>query len=311
MKAAQIDHYGDASVVQINEVDAPTPSDNQVLVRVHAVSLNPFDSAVRNGYMKDTVPLQLPVTIGGDVAGIVTAVGTNVTHVTVGDNVYGQANVVAGDSGAFAEFAATAKEHIAKMPTNLDFNGAAALPLIGVSALQALAHHINLQPGQKIFIHGGGGAIGTVAIQLAKHLGAYIATTATGDDIERVKNIGADEVIDYKSQEFTKLLQNYDAVFDTVGGDDFTKSFSILRSGGIAVSMASHADETIAKGLGIQAISQMTRVTTEMLEALSKFIEAGVIVPHIGKVFPFEHIKEAFIVRESATISGKIIVELS
>ena len=310
MKAAQINQYGDASVVQINEVAVPTPADDQVLVSVRAVSLNPFDSTVRNGYMKDAIPLQLPVTIGGDIAGTITAVGANVTHVTVGDNVYGQANVVAGDSGAFAEFAATATDHIAKMPTTLDFNQAAALPLIGVSALQALTQHIHLQSGQKIFIHGGGGAIGTIAIQLAKHLGAYIAVTATGDDIERVRNLGVGEVIDYKSQDFTKLLQNYDAVFDTVGGDDFTRSLSILHQGGIAVSMAGSADETIVKGLGVQAISQMTRVTTNMLDTLSKLVEAGAIVPHIGKIFAFEQIKEAFIARESAMIPGKIIVEL-
>ena len=310
MKAAQINQYGDTSVVQINEVAVPTPTDDQVLVSVRAVSLNPFDSAIRNGYMKDAIPLQLPVTIGGDIAGTITAVGANVTHVTVGDNVYGQANVVAGDSGAFAEFAATATDHIAKMPTTLDFNQAAALPLIGVSALQALTQHIHLQSGQKIFIHGGGGAIGTIAIQLAKHLGAYIAVTATGDDIERVRNLGAGEVIDYKNQDFTKLLQNYDAVFDTVGGDDFTRSLSILHQGGIAVSMAGSADETIVKGLGVQAISQLTRVTTNMLDTLSKLVEAGAIAPHIGKIFPFEQIKEAFVARESAMIPGKIIVEL-
>ncbi|MDN5275116.1 MAG: NADPH:quinone reductase Zn-dependent oxidoreductase [Candidatus Saccharibacteria bacterium] len=311
MKAAQINEYGDASVIQINEVSEPTISEGHVLVAVHAASLNPFDSTVRSGYMKEMVPLQLPVTIGGDIAGIVTAIGNDITHVAVGDKVYGQANVVAGDSGAFAEFAATASAHVAKMPASLDFNQAASLPLIGVSALQALTQHITLQAGQKIFIHGGAGNIGMIAIQVAKYIGAYIATTATGDDIEAATSLGADEVIDYKTQDFAKILEKYDAVFDTVGGDDFTRSLNILKPEGIAVSMAGRADETIAKGLNVQAISQMTQITTEMLTELSRLVEAGVITPQIGKVLPFSQIKEAFEARESGTIHGKVVVEVS
>lgn len=311
MKAAQINEYGDASVIQINEVNEPIADEGQVLVSVKAVSLNPFDSSVRSGYMKEMIPLQLPATIGGDIAGTVSAVGTGVTEFTVGDNVYGQANVVAGDSGAFAEFAATAHSHVAKIPSNIDFNQASSLPLIGVSAIQALTSHLNLQSGQKIFVHGGAGNIGMVAIQLAKHIGAYIATTATGDGIEAATKLGADEVIDYKSQDFTKLLQNYDAVFDTVGGDDFTKSLHILKQGGIAVSMAGQADEAIASELGVEAIHQMTQVTTEMLNKLSELVEGGVVTPQIGKVFAFEQMKEAFEAREKGTVQGKVVVELS
>lgn len=311
MKAAQINEYGDASVIQINEIDRPPVNDGQVLIAVKAVSLNPFDSTVRSGYMKEMIPLQLPATIGGDIAGTVSVVGAGVTQFTVGDGVYGQANVVAGDSGAFAEFAATAQSHVAKTPSTIDFNGAASLPLIGVSAIQALKSHLNLQPGQKIFIHGGAGNIGMVAVQLAKHIGAYIATTATGEGIGAVTQLGADEIIDYKSQDFAKLLQNYDAVFDTVGGDDFTKSLQILKQGGIAVSMAGQADEAVASKLGVQAIHQMTQVTTEMLNELRELVEAGIVTPQIGKVFPIKQIKDAFEAREGGTVHGKIVVELS
>jgi NADPH:quinone reductase-like Zn-dependent oxidoreductase len=310
MKAAQINEYGDASVIHINEVPEPTVSEGHVLVAVHAVSLNPFDSTVRSGYMKEMIPLEFPATLGGDIAGTVTEIGDNITHISVGDNVYGQANIVAGDSGAFAEFAATAGKHVAKMPSQLDFNQAASLPLVSVSALQALTQHINLKPGQKIFIHGGAGNIGMVAIQIAKHIGAYITTTATGDGIEVATNLGADEVIDYKSQDFAKILEDYDAVFDTVGGDDFTRSLSVLKPEGIAVSMAAQADETLAKGLNVQAIHQMTQITTEMLDEVAKLVEADVITPQIAKIFPFEQIKEAFETRESGEIHGKVVVEL-
>ena len=311
MKAAQINEYGDASVIQINDIAMPSVAEGQVLVKVSAVSLNPFDSAVRSGYLQEMIPLQLPVTLGGDIAGTITAVGDGVTHLSVGDKVYGQANVVAGNSGAFAEFAATTGSSIAKIPTSLDLIQAASLPLVGVSALQALTQHINLKPGQKIFIHGGGGSIGMVAIQIAKHLGAYVATTATGDAIKHVTSLGTDEVIDYKDRDFRTILKEYDAVFDTVGGEDFTKSLNILKPGSIAVSMAAQADATIAKGLDIQTISQATHVTTEMLDALSKLIEAKIVTPQIGKVFPFAQIKDAFEARESGSIQGKVVVEIS
>jgi alcohol dehydrogenase len=310
MKAAQINTYGDPSVVQINEIKKPNLKESQVLVEVHAASLNPFDSKLRAGYMKDNIPLHFPFTLGGDIAGLIIELGDNVTGFTVGDKVYGQAAGVAGNSGAFAEFAAVFTKSIAKSPDGLDFIQAASLPLVGVSAIQAIKHHINLQPGQKIFIHGGAGGIGTIAIQIAKNIGAYVATTATGDAIENVKRLGADEVIDYKTSDFTELLSNYDAVFDTVGGDDFTKSLAILKKGGIAVSMAAAADESRVKELEVTAISQATKVTPDMLDTLRDLVERGVIKPQIAKMFPLAKTKEAFEARESGIIQGKVVIEI-
>ncbi len=308
MKSAQISRYGDATVVDINEVNTPVVGDSQVLVEVQAVSLNPFDTMVRAGYLQEAIPLQLPVTLGGDIAGTVTEVGASVTNVSVGDKVYGQANVVAGNSGAFAEFAATSAGQIAKLPASLDFEQAASLPLVGVSAVQALKDHINLQTGQKIFIHGGAGGIGSVAIQLAKHLGAYVATTASGEKLDYVKQLGADEVIDYKSEDFAAKLKDYDAVFDTVGGDDFNKALSILKKGGVAVSMIAPADETKLAELGVTAITQSTHVTTAKLDELRQLIDAGVVTPQIGKVYPLADIQSAFETRESGKVHGKVVV---
>ncbi|MDQ3123710.1 MAG: NADP-dependent oxidoreductase [bacterium] len=310
MKAAQISEYGDASVIKINKVDKPSPKSGQVLVEVHASSLNPFDTVIRAGYMKEMIPLTFPATLGGDIAGIVAELGEEVDSIAVGDKVYGQANVVAGNSGAFAEFAATAAGQIAKVPEGLDFKQAASLPLVGVSALQALTEHINLKPGQKIFIHGGAGGIGTIAIQIAKNIGAYIATTASGEHIDIVKNLGADEVIDYKVQNFAEVLKDYDAVFDTVGGDDFNKSFSVLKQGGIAVSMIAPADEAIAQELGVTGITQATKVTTERLKELSKLVELKKVTPQVDKIFTLAQIQEAFTARESGTTKGKIVIEI-
>lgn len=310
MKAAQINEYGEPSVIKISEVEKPSPKESQVLVEVHASSLNPFDSSVRAGRVKDKMPLELPVTLGGDIAGVVVELGAGVDNVAVGDKVYGQAAVFGGNSGAFAEYAATKSGQVAKAPQNLDFKQAASLPLVGVSALQALTEEIKLKSGQKVFIHGGSGGIGSIAIQIAKNIGAYVATTATGEQIDVVKKLGANEVIDYKSQDFVEALRDYDAVFDTVGGDDFTKSLNILKKGGIAVSMNANADEAKVKELGVTAIHHSTKVNTADLDKLRELVEAGDIKPQVGKVFPLEQIVEAFEARESGSAQGKVVIDI-
>jgi NADPH:quinone reductase-like Zn-dependent oxidoreductase len=307
MKAAQVTQYGDASVMKINEVDKPSAGPGHVLVEVHASSLNPFDTSVRAGYMKDAIPLQLPFTLGGDIAGIVTEVGEGVTNVSVGDKVYGQANIVAGNSGAFAEYAVTKAEQVAQAPANIGFNEAGSLPLVGVSALQGITEEVGLQAGQKVFIHGGAGGIGSIAIQIAKHIGAHVTTTATGEAMEKVKQFGADEVVDYKAQDFGEVLRDCDAVFDTVGGDDFTKTLSVLKRGGIAVSMVAEADQARVAELGVSVKRQGTQVTTARLNALRELVELGAVKPAVGKVFALDDIQAAMEARESG-ISGKVVL---
>ncbi len=310
MKAAQIQEYGDPSVVTVQETEKPIAKDGQVVIEVHAASLNPFDTIIRAGYMKEMVPLNFPATLGGDIAGEVVEVGAGVDTVVVGDTVYGQANVVAGNSGAFAEYAATAAGQIARAPSNISVTEAAGLPLVGASALQAINQHIVLRADQKILIIGGGGGIGRVAIQVAKHLGAHVATTASGEGIETAKALGADEVIDYTSQDFTELLHDFDAVFDTAGGDEFAKALTILKHGGIAVTMSAQPDEAQAKELGVTAISQMTHVTTEVLDQLRGLVESGVVKSFVGKEFSLEQVQDAFEARESGDVDGKVILSI-
>jgi NADPH:quinone reductase-like Zn-dependent oxidoreductase len=309
MKAAQISKYGDASQVTINEIEQPVTGPGEVVIEVGAAALNPFDTAVRQGYVSEKMPLALPATLGGDIAGVVVEVGQGVQEFEVGDTVYGQAGAYFGASGAFAEYARTGVDRISMAPDNLDFAEAASLVLVGTSALQALKDHIDLKPGQTIFIHGGGGGIGSAAIQIAKHIGAYVITTATGENLQYVRELGADEVIDYQSQDFAEVVHDADAVLDLVGGDDFNKSLGILKKGGIAVSLIGQADETRAKELGVRAISQFTKATPERLDALRDLVEEGIVVPRIGAVFKLSEAREAFTAREGGT-KGKVVLEM-
>ncbi len=310
MKAAQISEYGDADVVKVTpDAPKPTPIDDQVLVEVHAASINPFDWKVRKGFMHQMKPLEFPATLGGDIAGVVIQVGKNVSQFTAGDKVYGQAGLFGGGSGAFAEFATTSPKSIAKIPEGLDFTQAAALPLTGASAIQALEGHIQLQSGQKILIHGGAGGIGTMAIQIAKHIGAHVATTVSASSIEYAKQLGADEVIDYTNQKFEEILSGYDAVFDTVGGETYDKSFLVLKKGGILVSMVQPPKEDLAQKYGVTAVVQGTQVA-EWLDRLTTLVEDGVVKPQIDHVFSLDEIQQAFRAQEEGSPHGKVIVKI-
>jgi len=308
MKAAQISEFGHADVVKAVDIPQPEVGADQVLVHVHAASINPFDTIVREGAITS---LQLPFTLGGDISGTVVEIGEGVnTGLIVGDKVYGQANAVAGDSGAFAEFAATKASQLAPMPRTTDFLQAAALPLTGVSALQVITQHMKLQAGQNVLIHGGAGGIGTMAIQIAKHVGAHITTTATGEGVEYVKKLGADEVVDYMTQAFDEAEGVYDAVFDTVGGETYERSFKTLKQGGVLVSMTMQPDAELMERYGVTAIAQQTRISTEDLTELAGLVDNGVVTPHVDEVYPLEQVAGAFAARESGKVKGKVVLQV-
>jgi NADPH:quinone reductase-like Zn-dependent oxidoreductase len=313
MRAAQMDEYGGISVIKIR-ADAPKPAadEGQVLIEVRAASLNAIDSGIRQGYLQQMLPLSFPVTLGGDFSGVVAELGQGVSEFKIGDEVYGQASVFLGGSGTLAEFAAAKAVFTGYKPKSIIFPEAAALPLTGVSATQALIEHMDLKAGQKILVHGGAGGIGTYAIQIAKYLGAYVATTASAKDIDYVEELGADEVIDYKSQVFEDLLHDYDAVLDTVGsaGDTYARSFRVLKKGGTLVSMLEQPNEELMAQYGVNAIYQFTQPTTERLAKLAELVDQGVVKVYIDKTFPLEQISDAFSYRETGNPRGKVVVEI-
>ena len=216
MKAFTVERYGDAGAVQFGEAPDPRVGDDDVLVQVHAASVNPLDLKTRDGDFKAILPYRVPFVLGNDLAGVVVGVGARVSRFTVGDEVYARPDK--NRIGTFAEFIAIHQDDLANKPTTLTTEEAASIPLVGLTSWQALVERANLQPGQKVLIHGGSGGVGTIAIQLAKQLGASVATTTSTENIELVKNLGADVVIDYKKQAFETVLHDYDVVLDTLGG---------------------------------------------------------------------------------------------
>lgn len=310
MQAAQIKKYGGKDVLRtVDDAPKPRTEAGQVLIEVHAAGVNPFDWKVREGYMQQITPLQFPATLGGDLAGVVAEVGEGVEGLSVGDEVYGQANALSG-RGSYAEFAPVKSDSIGPKPTSVDMLTAAILPLAGVSAYQALVEHINLQVGQKILIHGGAGGIGTFAIQLAKHLGAYVATTVSGEALDFAKSLGADEAIDYKTQAFETILKGYDAVFDTVGGNTFTTSFQMVKPGGVIVSMAAQPNKELQAKHKVNMVSQATRVTNQRLAKLTELVDSGTIVPKVDKVFPLAQAAEALAYIQEGRHRGKVVLRV-
>ena len=318
MKAAQIKTYGDSEVLEINPT-APSlndPSDGMVLVRVKAAGVNPVDWKVREGFFKEMAPLQFPATLGMDFSGVIEKVGgsgggsATSDNIKQGDEVYGQVGILMGGSGAFAEMALAKADTMAHKPKTLNHEQAAGLPLVGVSAWQALVETMQLSNGQKILIHGGAGGIGSIAIQLAKHLGAYVATTVSTNDIKFVKDeLRADDVIDYKTQKFEDVLSHdYDAVLDTVGGETYTRSFKVLKRGGIIVSMLEQPVQELMDQFGVKAVYQFTQVNRERLTRLAEWIDQNNIQVNVERTFALDEARAALDYQRDVHPRGKIVL---
>ncbi len=305
MKAAQISQYGGPEVIEINEVGKPLPQAGQVLVEVQAAAINPFDWKMREGYVKGAIK-SLPITLGGDFSGVVES---GADQFQPGDEVYGSALILSGGSGALAELATTKPENIAKKPAKLNHSEAASLVLVGVSAFQAL-DQLKLKPASKLLIQGGAGGIGSAAIQYAKHLGTYVATTVREADVAFVKSLGADQVIDYQKAKASEKLHNFDAVFDTVGDEVYKDSFKVLKKGGPIISMTMPPDEELATKYQVKALYQGTKVNIESLNRLTKLIEGNVITPHVDKEFPLAQTAEAFKHLETGHPKGKVVIKI-
>jgi NADPH:quinone reductase-like Zn-dependent oxidoreductase len=311
MKAVKFSKYGGIDVLELDtNAEEPGIKEGQILVEVKAVSINPIDYKVRLGYMKEFVPLKFPATIGGDFAGIVKEVRGAGSEFKRGDAVFGQATVLAGGSGSFAELAAANITSTAHAPKKIDLIQAAALPLAGSSAVQAIEDTIKLQKGQKILIHGGAGGIGSIAIQVAKSIGAHVATTVSERHIAFVKELGADIVIDHSKQAFDEILKDFDAVLDLVGGDALAKSFSVLKKGGVLVTLAGRPDEALAEKSGVRAIGQMTVTDTKHLDRVASLVDKDAIRVIVDKVFTIDWAREAFTHAEQNHPRGKVLLTM-
>ena len=282
-----------------------------MLVEVHGAGLNPVEGKIRDGYLKEIFPLQFPATLGTEFSGVITGVGEGVVDFKKGDEVYGQTDIRGGQFGSFTEMILMNPQFIAPKPKKLTHIEAASLPVVGVSALQALMDTMGLKQGQKILIHGGAGGIGTIAIQLAKHMGAYVATTVSEKDKQYVKNLGADEAIDYKNQPFEDILHDYDAVLDNVGGETYLKSFKVLRKGGILVSKLPQEErKDLMDKYGVKAVMDFTRMGQEQLSRLAELVNKGVIKVHIDQVFPLEQAEQALTHLQTGHPRGKVVLEI-
>jgi NADPH:quinone reductase-like Zn-dependent oxidoreductase len=253
MQALMMTQYGDiTSSLAIQTVPTPSITPSQVLIKVHVSSINPFDYKVLRGDFKAFKKINFPQGIGRDVSGVVVKVGSNVQRLKVGDEVFSRID----DElvGTIADFVASEEEHTALKPSLLSHQSAGSIPLAGLTALQALVSTANLQANQKVLIHAGSGGVGSIAIQLAKSLGAFVATTTSSANLELVKSLGADQVIDYKRQDYVQELSDFDLVFDTLGGDYTLDAFKVIKQGGQVVSVSGEVDDTLARQLGLNFI---------------------------------------------------------
>jgi alcohol dehydrogenase len=313
MRSAQIKKYGSSEVIEINQsTSEPTVSSGKVLVIIKAAGVNPVDWKIREGGMQQMISLQFPSTLGIDFSGIIKQVGEGVSpsDFKQGDEVYGQAGVISGGSGAFAEMALANTESIANKPKRLSHVEAAALPLVGVSAWKALMENIELSKDQKILIHGGAGGIGSIAIQLARYLGATVATTISTNDKQFVQELGADQVVDYKTQTFEDILHDYDAVFDTVGGETYRRSFKVLKKGGVIVSMLEQPNSELMNQYGVKAIFQFTQADRERLTKLAQWVDQNNIRVNVEKTFSLDEAGKALDYQKDVHPRGKVVLAM-
>ena len=332
MIAYTISKYSKDASLQLLELAMPEVKENDVLVEIHAASVNQIDGKLKSGEFKLLLPYKFPLILGHDVAGVVTKIGSKVTKFKVGDEIYARPRDL--HIGAFAEYIAIHENDVALKPKNLIMEEATSIPLVALTAWQAFYDKAKLQKGQKVFIQAGSGGVGTIAIQLAKHLGATVATTASAANIEMVKNLGADIVIDYKKDDFETILKDYDVVLNSQDTQTLEKSLRILKSGSTLISISGPPDMAYAKENGLSWFMKMAiyflsykvsrlakkrhvdyaflfmNANGHQLADISTLIEAGKIVPVIDKVFAFEQTNDALNYVMSGRAKGKVVIKV-
>lgn len=335
MKAIVIKKYGNEPVEYL-DVKIPKISDDEVLVEIHAASINPIDNKMKQGKLKLLLKYKMPLIMGNDFSGIVVKVGKNVKHFKIGDEVYGRPRK--NKIGTFAEYLAIHEDDLAIKPKNMSFEEAASIPLVGLTSYQALHDVLNLKKGQKILIQAGSGGIGTFAIQLAKQMGLYVATTTSDKGKALVESLGADRIVNYRHENFSEVLKDYDAVFDTLGNEAVIEAFKIVKPGGGIVSITAHPNKRFVKtykdiyhlnlfkrmlftltGKKFDRLEKKTKVkytqlfmfpSRKQLDLIRKLIENGEIKAVIDKVYPLSQAQEALEYSASGRAKGKIILKV-
>jgi NADPH:quinone reductase-like Zn-dependent oxidoreductase len=332
VKAFILDRYGSADGMRAGDIPDPELREDDVLVRVHAAGLNPLDSKIRNGEFKRILPYRLPLILGHDVAGVVVSVGSRVRRFKLGDEVYSR--LPDGRIGAFAEFCAITEDDVAIKPKALTMVEAASIPLVGLTSWQALIERANLKRGQRVLIHAGSGGVGTFAIQLAKHVGATVATTTSTANVGLVKSLGADVVIDYKKDDFADVLRDYDVVLNSLDKVTLEKSLRVLHPGGQLISISGPPDPEFARNIGASLVLRtimsllsygirakakrrqarysflLMRANGGQLTEITSLIDAGIIRPVVDRVFPFASTNDAMAYVEAGGAKGKVVVSL-
>jgi len=306
MKAIQFNSFGSSDVLKSVRVDKPVPGEKQVLIKIIATTVNPFDIKVRSGSMQKVMPVQLPYTPGSDVSGIIEAVGKNVSRLKPGDEVFANSS-----GGTYAEYVAVDEKNVSLKPAGLTFNEAVSLVVPITTSYSVLVEKAALQPDQKILIHGAAGGVGSTMVQMAKALGAYVIGTASGTGVENLKALGADEAIDYKTQDFTQLVKNIDVVVDLVGKDNQARSFQVMKKGGKLISTVMPPSQELAEKFEVKAEFISSTPSHKKLDYGKELIEAGKLKPQIAQTMKLEEAAAAQDKVSGGGVNGKIVLEIS
>jgi NADPH:quinone reductase-like Zn-dependent oxidoreductase len=305
MKAIVIKSYDDEGVVEYIDVERPEPKADEVLVKVHVAGVNPVDWKIRNG-LGERLGLKLPIMLGGEIAGTIETIGSEVKDFKEGDAVYG---IIA--SGGYAQYAIAKVGDIAPKPESLDFKNAAAVPLGALTAWQAMFDLANLSSGQRILIGGASGGVGSLAVQLAKAKGAYVIGLASGRNEEFVRDLGADEFVDYTKQNFEEVVKNVDVVLDAVGGETFGRSFETLKKGGFLVTTVEFPSEEKAQEFGVKAARVFCKPNAKELAEITRLVDEGKLKAHVSTVLSLAEVKKAHQLSESGRTRGKIVLQIA
>jgi NADPH:quinone reductase-like Zn-dependent oxidoreductase len=303
-----IDRYGGADELRLRDVPVPEPGEGDVLIEIRAAAINPVDWKVREGYLREMIPYRFPLILGWDVAGVVAAAGSKVERFRAGDHVFACTDI--RRNGCYAEYAAVEGRLVATKPHNLTFEEAASVPLAGQTAWQALVEHAAVAEGQRVLVHAAAGGVGSLAIQIAKSRGAFVAATCSTLHLSFVRALGADQIIDYTRTDFSNELGEFDVVLDAVGGETYRKSFKVLKPKGVLVSILEQPDQDLEQKTGVRADYLFMQPDGRRLARIGQLLGDRVIRPTVTKVFPLDEVRKAHELSASRHAEGKLVIQI-